>query len=151
MHKTLQQEFKACLNTTTNIILWRHAAIAISRKHLEGAKFKQDYSSGLAPTWASKMAGHTALVAGNVYARGIEEAPGHVASACAEYRALCRAWHSFLGFGVYLGALPSNSLKRPSQELELEQQKKVRLEGMEIEAEVQRRVEQELCKRGIVV
>ena len=154
LRKVLQQEFQACLNTTANIMLWRHAAIAISRKHLEGAKFKRDYGSGPAPTWAGEMAGHTALVAGNVYARGIEEAPGHVASARAEYRALSRAWHSFLGFGVYLGALPSNGLKRPcsySKELEQEQQKRVRLEGMEIEAEVQRRVEQELCKRGIVV
>ena len=59
------------------------------------------------------MAGHTALVAGNFYARGIEEAHGHVASARAGYKALSRAWHSFLGFSICIGVLPPNNLKRP--------------------------------------
>lgn len=106
----------------------------------------------------SEQTGHTALVAGNVYARGIEEAPGHVASARTEYRALSRAWHSFLGFGMFLGVLPPNSLKRPwdssmkqEQELEQEQKKRACLREADIEVEVQRRVEQELCKRDIVV
>jgi len=105
----------------------------------------------------SEQTGHTALVAGNVYARGIEEAPGHVASARTEYRALSRAWHSFLGFGMFLGVLPPNSLKRPwdssmkqEHELEQEQKKRACLGEADIEVEVQRQVEQKLCKRGIV-
>src|SRR5436190_2328083 len=107
------------------------------------------------PQEVSEQTGHTALVAGNVYARGIEEAPGHVASAHTEYRALSRAWHSFLGFGMFLGILPPNSLKRPwdssmKQELEQEQKRRACLGEADIEAEVQRRVEQELCRRGIV-
>jgi len=44
------------------------------------------------------MWGHTAIIAGNAYAHGIEKAPGHVASARAEYRIISRAWYSFLGF-----------------------------------------------------
>ncbi|KAL5344739.1 hypothetical protein ACLOAV_010431 [Pseudogymnoascus australis] len=116
LSKILQQAFRTWLNTDGNITTWRHAAIAISRKHLEGAKFKRDYGAEPAPTWAAEQTGHTAHVAGNVYARGIEEAPGHVASARAEYRALSRSWHSFLGFGVYLGVLPPNSLKRPRED-----------------------------------
>lgn len=116
LSKILQQAFRTWLNTDGNITTWRHAAIAISRKHLGGTKFKRDYGAEPAPTWAAEQTGHTAHVAGNVYARGIEEAPGHVASARAEYRALRRIWHSFLGFGVYLGVLPPNSLKRPRED-----------------------------------
>jgi hypothetical protein len=148
LSKVLQQEFKVHLNTNARIILWRHAAIAISRKHLGGAKFKRDYGSEPAPTWVAEQTGHTAHVAGNVYARGIEEAPGHVASARAEYRSLSRTWHSFLGFRVYLGILPPNSLKRPRDE-----SSKGIKEGSlsscvgeveDIEAEIQRRVKTEL-------
>lgn len=42
-------------------------------------------------------------LAGLIYARGIEEAPGHLASARAEYRRISRAWHSWFGFALYLG------------------------------------------------
>ncbi|KFZ13107.1 hypothetical protein V501_03876 [Pseudogymnoascus sp. VKM F-4519 (FW-2642)] len=90
LSKVLQQEFKAYLNTTANITLWRHAAIAISQKHLGGLKFKRHYGLEPAPTWAAEQTGHTANVAGNVYARGIEEAPGHVELARTDYRALSR-------------------------------------------------------------
>lgn len=165
LSNVLQQEFKACLSTTANITTWRHAAIAISRKHLGGAKFKRDYNSEPAPTWVAEQTGHTAYVAGNVYARGIEEAPGHVASARAEYRALSRTWHSFFGFGAYLGVLPPNSLKRPRDEssrgikdgnpnpssyieeaevdIEAEIQRRVKTE---VEAEVERRVKEALLQ-----
>lgn len=162
LSNVLQQEVKSYLKTTANINIWRHAAIAISRKHLGGAKFKRDYSSEPAPTWVAEQTGHTAYVAGNVYARGIEEAPGHVASARAQYRALSRTWHSFLGFGVYLGVLPPNSLKRPRDlssievkdsnlsfrigevgDIEAEIQKRVKTE---VEAEVERRVKEALLQ-----
>ncbi|KFY80306.1 hypothetical protein V499_00824 [Pseudogymnoascus sp. VKM F-103] len=150
LSNVLQQEFKAYLNTTAHITIWRHAAIAISRKHLGGAKFKRDYGSEPAPTWVAEQTGHTAYVAGNVYARGIEEAPGHVASARAEYRALSRSWHSFLGFGVYLGILPPNSLKRPREDsregLKEHDQAGHLREAVNIEAEVQRRAKLELLK-----
>jgi hypothetical protein len=47
------------------------------------------------------MAAHTTKLAGLAYARGLEEAPGHVAGAKAEYRRICREWHAWLGFGGY--------------------------------------------------
>jgi hypothetical protein len=155
----LQYEFHIGLQTTANITLWQHIAIAISRRHLGRAKFRRDYGSEPAPTWVSEQTGHTVIVAGNVYARGIEEAPGHVASARAEFRALSRSWHTFLGFGMFLGVLPPNSLKRArdsgvglelnqEQEWEWEQEQKKRacLKEVDIEAEVQIRVEQKLYK-----
>ena len=150
LSRVLQYEFQLCLNTTANIILWRHAAIAISRRHLGGAKFKRDYGSEPAPTWVSEQTGHTALVAGNVYACRIEEAPGHVASARAEFRALSRSWHAFLGFRMFLGILPPNSFKCAREE-PIEKEEGYNLagypkEGFDIEAEVQRRVMLELVK-----
>jgi len=39
---------------------------------------------------------HPGPCAGQVYARGLEEAPGHVASAKAEYRHVSIEWHRFL-------------------------------------------------------
>lgn len=144
----MQQEFKAYLNTTANITTWRHAAIAISQKHLRKAKFKHDYSSEPAPTWVAEQTGHTAYVAGNVYTRGIEKAPGYVASACAEYCALSRTWHLFLSFRVYLSVLSSNSLKQPRKE----SNKEIKDSNMsfcigevkDIKAEIQRQVKTKL-------
>lgn len=36
-----------------------------------------------------------------IYARGIEEALGHVASARSEYRQISREWHTYLGFSGF--------------------------------------------------
>jgi hypothetical protein len=114
----LKREFDLHLSTHANIVIWRHCAIAISRKHLKSGKFKKDYGAQPTPTWIDEQSAHGTLRAGLVYARGIEEAPGHVASARAEYRALSREWHAFLGFKVYSGAnshatsVASTSLKR---------------------------------------
>jgi hypothetical protein len=72
-------------------------------QHLKQAKFNKDYDIGKEMTWNDAQACHLADLAGSIYARGIEEAPGHVASARAEYRQISRAWHSWLGFALYLG------------------------------------------------
>jgi hypothetical protein len=149
LSKVLQREFHQHLNTTVTINLWRHAAISISRTHLGGAKFKRDYTSEPVPTWITAQTGHEAFVAANVYARGVEEAPGHVAFARAEYRALSRVWHSFLGFETVLASMPSNSLKRKRESRHLDMQ--TTLSELEIEAEVQRRVRHELSKRRKVL
>lgn len=109
LSNAISREFKTYLNTSANIQVWRHAVIAISRRHLKQKKFKKDYDIGQTPTWADKQSCHTTPVAGAVYARGIEEAPGHVASARAEYRQISREWHSWLGFALYLGSRSSDS------------------------------------------
>lgn len=54
-------------------------------------------------TWNNIQAYHLADLAGSIYTRGIEEAPGHVESARSEYYQISRAWHSWLGFALYLG------------------------------------------------
>jgi hypothetical protein len=96
----LAKEFREHLDTEAAILLWRHAAIAISRRHLrQVAKFSKDYGLETSPTWNEEQAGHLSHLASTVYARGIEEAPGHVAAARAEYRQISREWHTFLGLG----------------------------------------------------
>ena len=44
----LQREFSTHCGMKINMCIWRHAAIAISRKHLRQAKFRKDY--GMQPT-----------------------------------------------------------------------------------------------------
>jgi hypothetical protein len=92
-----------------NIPVYRHLAIAISRKHLAGSGFKRDYG----PENLDTQATHTPWTAGRIYARGLEEAPGHVQARRAEYRKISQEWHRFLGF------LPSTlpSRKRPLSDI----------------------------------
>jgi hypothetical protein len=106
----LKDEAKLHLKTYLNITFYRHAAIAISRVHLKCGGFKRDY--GVEENNTNKQASHTSWIAGTIYARGLEEAPGAVEARRMEYRAISREWHSFLGFRTYL---PSR--RRPLSEL----------------------------------
>ena len=106
----LKQEFQTHLHTQANIQMWRHAAIAISRQHLRQAKFRRDFDVGARPaaTWNDAQACHAADLAASIYARGIEEAPGHTEQARAEYRQISREWHAWLG----LAPIPNNPLPK---------------------------------------
>ncbi|KAJ9412454.1 hypothetical protein QL093DRAFT_2550028 [Fusarium oxysporum] len=46
----LSRTFKLSFRTETNIQIWRHAAIAISPRHLQQAKFKRDFIKAV--SWA---------------------------------------------------------------------------------------------------
>ena len=70
----LAYKFKAKLGTSANIIIWRYAAITISRKHLSGKGFKRNYDGKEEPAAIDSQAGHSSVLAGQIYARGIEEA-----------------------------------------------------------------------------
>jgi hypothetical protein len=100
--KVISQEARLYLNTSLGILIYRHLAIAISRQHLSCGGFKRDY--GVDKKIADEQATHGSWLAGTVYARGLQEAPGHVKARSSEYRAVSREWHSFLGFRTYLGA-----------------------------------------------
>ncbi|KFZ23250.1 hypothetical protein V502_02271, partial [Pseudogymnoascus sp. VKM F-4520 (FW-2644)] len=106
----LKQEFQTSLHTQANIQIWRHAAIAISRRHLRQAKFRKDFDVGAGPaaTWNDAQACHAGDLAASIYARGIEEAPGHTEQARAEYRQISREWHAWLG----LAPFPDNPLPK---------------------------------------
>jgi hypothetical protein len=99
----IKEEFKRGLQTTASTPLWRHASIAISRRHLpEGSKFKRDYGPEERSTAMDLQAAHTSRMAGNRYARDLREGPGQAASLRAEFRLLSRNWHTCMGFGVPL-------------------------------------------------
>ncbi|EDN06524.1 predicted protein [Histoplasma mississippiense (nom. inval.)] len=92
----LQREAKTHLQTKLNVITWRHAAIAISRMHLSCGGFKREYEADDAAV--DQQAGHGSWAAGTVYARGLQEAPGHIEARRVRYQAVSREWHEFLGF-----------------------------------------------------
>ena len=96
LSRILRREFQADLGVTMNIPYYRHLAIAISWKHLGRDGFKRDYEAEDTPF--DKQASHTSWTAGNLYARGLEEAPGHVEARKAEYRKISKEWHAFLRF-----------------------------------------------------
>lgn len=99
----IKNELGRGLRTTACIISWRHAAIAISRRHLpEGSAFKRDYGPDERSTAMDLQAAHTSRMAGICYGRGMREGPGQTASLRAEFRTLSRNWHTCLGFGMQL-------------------------------------------------
>ncbi|KAJ5557941.1 hypothetical protein N7513_003527 [Penicillium frequentans] len=92
----LKREGEIHLNTKLNVLSWRHAAIGISRVHLKCGGFKRDY--GADDPVVDEQAAHGSWVAGTVYARGLQEAPGVIESKRMRYRAISLEWHRFLGF-----------------------------------------------------
>lgn len=105
----MTREFQHLAQTKFDIRTWRHAAIAISRRHLHQAKFKRDFIEAAAWAWNDEMAAHSTKMAGLTYARGLDEAPGHVAGAKTEYRRISREWHTWLGFGGYRTTKPDRA------------------------------------------
>ncbi|KAG2001179.1 hypothetical protein GB937_010416, partial [Aspergillus fischeri] len=101
LRKVLQREAQTHLRTKMHILSYRHAAIAISRVHLKCGGFKRDYGTDDAAF--NEQASHGSWIAGTVYARGLQEAPGHVEARGRQYRAISREWNGFLGFDTYLG------------------------------------------------
>jgi hypothetical protein len=116
----LQRETKQAFGVACTIPIYRHLVIAISRKHLPCGGFKRDY--GLEDTKFDRQAAHGSWTAGSIYARGLEEAAGHVEARRAEYRKISQEWHNFLGF--LPRSLPPR--KRPLSEIENESRASVR-------------------------
>lgn len=92
----IRKSFEDELDITMDVPSYRHLAIAISRKHLPCGGFKRDY--GLEDSKFDRQSTHSSWTAGSIYARGLEEAAGHVEARKAEYRSVSREWHTFLGF-----------------------------------------------------
>ncbi|KAF3030308.1 hypothetical protein E8E12_000480 [Didymella heteroderae] len=91
------------LSTTITVLMWRHAAIAMSRKHLpECFQFKRDYGMNEGDAIMDLQSAHTSKRAAISYARSRDEGPGFSQMLRDDYRSLSRAWHTFLGFGTVL-------------------------------------------------
>jgi hypothetical protein len=67
-----------------NIPVYRHLAVAISRKHLKCGGFKRDY--GIKDSVVDRQGSHTSWTVGTTYARGVKEAAGYVEARKLEYR-----------------------------------------------------------------
>lgn len=106
----MKRETHTMLGTPLTISVYRHVAIAIYRRHPQGGGFRRDYD--VAENTSDRQTTHNSWTAGRLYARGLEQAPGHVEARRSEFRAVSRRWHAFLGFSHYLG-----SRKRPLEEL----------------------------------
>jgi hypothetical protein len=94
--EVIRKAFEDELGIAMDVPSYRHVAIAISRKHLPCGGFKRDY--GLEDSKFDRQSTHSSWTAGSIYARGLEEAAGHVEARKAEYRSVSREWHTFLGF-----------------------------------------------------
>jgi len=92
----LKREFYAAIGTYITIPIYRHLAIAMSRKHLPSGGFKRDYSVENTSVHVDLQSSYTSWTAGSIYARGIEEAPGHVVYRAEGYRKVSCEWHAFL-------------------------------------------------------
>jgi hypothetical protein len=103
LSRIFQQETKVAFGVAMNTPVYRHLAVAISRKHLKCGGFKRDYS--VEESVVDRQASYTSWTAGTIYTRGLEEAAGHVEARKSEYRKVSPEWHQFLGF--IPSALPS--------------------------------------------
>ncbi|KAK7177671.1 hypothetical protein PSPO01_16281 [Paraphaeosphaeria sporulosa] len=73
--QVISREVRLYLDIKLGILVYRHLAIAISRQHLLCGGFKRDY--GVDKKLVDEQATHGTWIAGTVYARGLQEAPGH--------------------------------------------------------------------------
>lgn len=105
--EALKRESRLGLGQELTIAAYREIAIGISRRFLRGATaFKTEEGDeneewkeeNLGASIADEQAGHTAHVAGMIYARGIMEQAGAVADKRQQFRASSTDWHRFLGF-----------------------------------------------------
>ncbi|KAK7178083.1 hypothetical protein PSPO01_15863 [Paraphaeosphaeria sporulosa] len=107
MREALKRETSVGLGQPLTIPAYREIAIGISRRFLRGSTAFQQEEGDESEAWneentagliADLQAGHTAHVAGMVYARGIMEQAGAVADRRQQFRASSTDWHRFLGF-----------------------------------------------------
>lgn len=109
LSKVLKRETAGACRAPMTIPTYRHVAIAFSRRHLKEGGFKRDYDIG--DQASDLQTTHTSWTAGRLYARGLEEVPGHVEARRSAFRSVSREWHEFLGFTA-----GSANGKRPSED-----------------------------------
>jgi len=96
LSRVLKREFMNTIGVPMSIVVWRHLAIAISRKHLACGGFKRDYD--MDETTFDNQSCHATRTARSIYARGLEEAADHIEARKESYRKVSQEWHAFLGF-----------------------------------------------------
>jgi hypothetical protein len=106
MSSVLKRSSIAGMGVAIGLQAYRNLAIAISRRYLrpkEAFRLDEDDEDGdrdedTEAVTADEQTGHTSQTAGMVYARGIMERDGEVASKRERFRRSSVRWHQFLGF-----------------------------------------------------
>ena len=107
LREALKRESRVGLGQELTIAAYREIAIGISRRFLrgstafraeEGDENQEWNEENMASAIADEQAGHTAHIAGMIYARGIMEQAGAVADKRQQFRMSSTDWHRFLGF-----------------------------------------------------
>lgn len=129
LSKALQHISREWLGVEFGIAAYRDLAIAISRRYLrKGDSFAEDEEDeeggwdedAVQAVTADEQAGHSSHVAGMVYARGMFDLRGEVASLKARFRESSTKWHRFLGFASALEVAPENNTLAASDGLQHE-------------------------------
>jgi superfamily II DNA helicase RecQ len=107
LREALKRESRIGMGQEWTIAAYREIAIGISRRFLRGSTAFKAEEGDEKEAWdeeqagasiADEQAGHTAHIAGLIYARGIMEQAGAVADKRQQFRASSSDWHRFLGF-----------------------------------------------------
>jgi RecQ family ATP-dependent DNA helicase len=151
MRKVMKRESHVGLGLELTIQSYRELAIGISRKYMRGGQaFRMDeddedgdWQEGEGDEIMDLQAGHTAHVAGMIYARGIMERSGEIASKRQKFRECSEMWHRFLGFESTVNMKNSQERKRKmtwfeSEAEEARMQRWKRSRSIKIEDELKR-------------
>lgn len=138
--EVLKRESRIGLGQELTIAAYREVAIAISRRFLRAASAFNAEEGEDNEAWAEdnalaitqdEQAGHTAHVAGMVYARGIMELAGATADRRQLFRTSSTDWHRFLGFqSAVEAALDNKKRTKAPFESEADEARMERLERL---------------------
>jgi superfamily II DNA helicase RecQ len=107
LREALKRESRIGLGQALTIAAYREIAIGISRRFMRGSTAFQAEEGDSNEEWneenvaaviADEQSGHTAHIAGLIYARGIMEQAGATADRRLLFRQSSTDWHRFLGF-----------------------------------------------------
>jgi len=161
MRKVMKRESLMGLRLELTIQSYRELTIEISRRYMQGQAFRMDeddedgdWQKGEKDEVMDLQAGHTAHVAGMIYAREIMKRSGEVASKRQKFRECSEMWHRFLGFESAMGKESSQGGKRKIELFESEaeegrMQRWKRLRSIKIEDELQRVMSVDSRFRGV--
>lgn len=123
----IKERLAAALSTTITVLLWRHAAIAMSHKHLpEGFQFRRNYGVKEGDAIVDLQSAHTLKRAAIIYARSRDEGPGFSKTVRDDYRSPqrrlarfsgvrhCAVWHCATGSGQRIGRPSSSPRTKPT-------------------------------------
>jgi superfamily II DNA helicase RecQ len=159
--EALKRESRLGLGQELTIAAYREIAIGISRRFLrrstafrteEGDENEEWNEENLGSSIADEQAGHTAHIAGMIYARGIMEQAGAVADRRQQFRASSTDWHRFLGFQDVEEEKSSKKRKRAPFESEADEariDRWGRLRKMDTTAQLKRMMSKTAEFRGV--